>query len=106
MKKLTLFLDFFLTTSCSINPHSFVEVDKVDTFNLDNYSDFYININEVNLSSDINPIALERFRDDLKNALVERGLLFNQDSNLVFEINITSKDEIESDNFNNYYARY
>lgn len=106
MKKLTLFLAFFLTTSCSINPQPFVEVDKVDTFNLDNYSDFYININEVNLSSDINPIALERFRDDLKNALVERGLLFNQDSNLVFEINITSKDEIESDNFNNYYARY
>ena len=69
MKYLTLFLAFFLITSCSINPQSFVEVDKVGTFNLDNYSDFNIKINETNLSSDINPIALEKFRDDLKNAL-------------------------------------
>ncbi len=106
MKYLTLFLAFFLITSCSINPQSFVEVDKVGTFNLDNYIDFNIKINETNLSSDINPIALEKFRDDLKNALTERGMLFKPDSSLVFEINITSKDEIESDNFNNYYSRY
>ncbi len=106
MKKITILLTLFLITNCSINSQSFIEVDRVGTFNIDNYSDFYIKINEANLSSEISPIAIERFRDNLKSALMETGLTHSSNSNLVFEINITSKDEVESDNFNNYNSRY
>ena len=106
MKKITLLLTLFVLTSCSLNPQSFIEVDRVEAFSIDNYSDFYVKINETSLSAEINPIALEGFRDDLKNALIDRGLSFSEDSKLIFEINITSKDEIESDNLNHYYSRY
>jgi hypothetical protein len=106
MKKITLLLTLFVLTSCSLNPQSFIEVDRVEAFSIDNYSDFYVKINETSLSAEINPIALEGFRDDLKNALIDSGLSFSEDSKLIFEINITSKDEIESDNLNHYYSRY
>ena len=106
MKKITLLLTLFVLTSCSLNPQSFIEVDRVEAFSIDNYSDFYVKINETSLSAEINPIALEGFRDDLKNALIDRSLSFSEDSKLIFEINITSKDEIESDNLNHYYSRY
>ena len=106
MKKITLLLTLFVLTSCSLNPQSFIEVDRVEAFSIDNYSDFYVKINETSLSTEINPIALESFRDDLKNALIDSGLSFSEDSKLIFEINITSKDEIESDNLNHYYSRY
>jgi hypothetical protein len=106
MKKITLLLTLFVLTSCSLNPKSFIEVDRVEAFSIDNYSDFYVKINETSLSAEINPIALEGFRDDLKNALIDSGLSFSEDSKLIFEINITSKDEIESDNLNHYHSRY
>ena len=106
MKKITLLITLFVLTSCSLNPQSFIEVDRVEAFSIDNYSDFYVKINETSLSAEINPIALESFRDDLKNALIDSGLSFSEDSKLIFEINITSKDEIESDNLNHYYSRY
>ena len=82
MKKITLLLTLFVLTSCSLNPQSFIEVDRVEAFSIDNYSDFYVKINETSLSAEINPIALEGFRDDLKNALIDRGLSFSEDSKL------------------------
>ena len=64
-----------------------IEVDSIETFNLDNYSDFSIKINDSNVSTEINPIELERFRDNLKSAIEERGLSYSADSNLEFNIN-------------------
>ena len=105
MKKITTLLSILVQIGCT-SIQSNIEVDSVETFNLGNYSDFSININESNISAEINPIELERFKNNLKNALQETGLNFASDSNLVFNINITTKDKVESDNLNHYYSRY
>jgi hypothetical protein len=83
-----------------------IKVDSVDTFNLDNYSDFSIKINQSSISAEINPIELERFKDNLKYSLIERGLSYSDNSNLTFEINTTTKDKVQSDRMNHYYSRY
>ena len=83
-----------------------IEVDSVDTFNLDNYSDFSIKINESSISAEINPIDLERFKDNLKTSLIETGLEYSDSSELTFEIIITTKDKVQTDRLNHYYTRY
>ena len=35
-----------------------------------------------------------------------RGLEFNKNSNIVFDINFTTKETVESDRMNHYYSRY
>ena len=35
-----------------------------------------------------------------------RGLEFNKNSNIVFDINFTTKETVESDRMNYYYSRY
>ena len=42
----------------------------------------------------------------MKNAIEERGLKHNKNSNLIFDINFTTKDTVESDRMNHYYSRY
>ena len=81
MKNITTLLTLILLIGCN-SIQTNIEVDSVDTFNLDNYNDFYIKINESNVSAEINPIELERFKDNLKYALQERGLTYSADSNL------------------------
>ena len=105
MKNITTLLTLILLIGCN-SIQTNIEVDSVDTFNLDNYNDFYIKINESNVSAEINPIELERFKDNLKYALQERGLTYSADSNLTFDINLTTKDKIQSDRMNHYYSRY
>ena len=46
------------------------------------------------------------FKESLKNAIEETGLELSQNSNLVFDINFTTKDTVESDRLNHYYSRY
>ena len=36
----------------------------------------------------------------------DRGLSYNQNSDLIFDINFTTKDTVESDRMNHYYSRY
>ena len=105
MKKITTLLTLLLIIGCN-SIQTNIEVDSVDTFNLDNYNDFYIKINESNISAEINPIDLERFKENLKSALQERGLNYSPDSNLTFDINLTTKDKVQSDRMNHYYSRY
>ena len=105
MKKITTLCTLILLFGCN-SMQTNIEVDSVDTFNLDNYSDFSIKINESSISAEINPIELERFKNNLKSALVERGLSYSEGSNLSFEINMTTKDKIQSDRMNHYYTRY
>ncbi|MDA1083378.1 MAG: DUF4136 domain-containing protein [Proteobacteria bacterium] len=105
MKNITTLLTLLLLIGCN-SIQTNIEVDSVNTFNLDNYNDFYIKINESNISAEINPIELERFKDNLKSALQERGLTYSADSNLTFDINLTTKDKVQSDRMNHYYSRY
>ena len=105
MKKITMFFSIFILIGCS-GMQTNIEVDSIETFNLNNYSDFSIKINESSISAEINPIDLERFKDNLKTSLIETGLSYSESSNLTFEINITTKDKVQSDRMNHYYTRY
>ena len=105
MKIITKLASILILVGCATT-QSNIEVDSIDTFNLSNYNDFYININESNISAEINPIELERFKNNLKNALGSRGLKYSSDSSLVFNINLSSKDKVQSDRSNFHYSRY
>ena len=105
MKIITKLASILILVGCATS-QSNIEVDSIDTFNLSNYNDFYININESNISAEINPIELERFKVNLKNALETRGLKYSSDSSLIFNINLSSKDKVQSDRSNFHYSRY
>ena len=105
MKKITFLLSLIILIGCETT-NSNIQIDSVTTFNLDNYNDFNIKINNSNISPEINPIVLEQFKENLKNAIEDRGIKFNKQSNLVFDINFTTKDKVESNRINHYYSRY
>ena len=105
MKKITSLLSLVILIGCSTT-QSNIKTDSVETFNLANYIEYNIKINNSALSAEINPIVLERFKDNLKNAIEMRGLEFNKNSNIVFDINFTTKETVESDRMNYYYSRY
>tara|TARA_B100001113_G_scaffold90902_1_gene72729 strand:+ start:18 stop:530 length:513 start_codon:yes stop_codon:yes gene_type:complete len=105
MKKITVLLSLIILIGCETT-NSNIQIDSVTTFNLDNYNDFNIKINNSNISPEINPIVLEQFKENLKNAIEDRGIKFNKQSNLVFDINFTTKDKVESNRINHYYSRY
>lgn len=105
MKKITTLIAILLLVGCNSMPTN-IKVDSVETFNLANYSDFSIKINESSISAEINPIELERFKDNLKVSLIETGLNYSDNSELTFEIVITTKDKVQTDRMNHYYTRY
>ena len=105
MKTIISLLSLIFLMSC-VSTQSNIKIDSIETFNLDNYNDFNIKINDTNLSAEVNPIVLEKFKENLKNSIEERGLSYNQDSDLIFDINFTTKDTVESDRMNHYYSRY
>ena len=105
MKYITTLLSLIIVIGCSTT-QSNIQVDSIETFNLDNYNDFNIKINTSNISAEINPIVLENFRENLKVAISERGLNFDSQSNLIFEINFATKESVESDRMDYYYSRY
>ena len=105
MKTTISLLSLIFLMSC-VSTQSNIKIDSIETFNLDNYNDFNIKINDTNLSAEVNPIVLEKFKENLKNSIEERGLSYNQNSDLIFDINFTTKDTVESDRMNHYYSRY
>ena len=90
MKTITTLFSLILLIGCSTT-QSNIKIDSIETFNLDNYNDFNIKINNSNIGAEVNPIVLEKFKENLKNAIKERGLDYNKDSNLTFDINFTTR---------------
>ena len=105
MKKITTLFVLIFLVGCSTT-QSNLKIDSVDTFNLSNYNNFNIKINNSNIGAEVNPIVLERFKENLKKAIEERGLTFSEDSNIIFDINFSTKETVESDRINHYYSRY
>jgi len=105
MKKITTLFVLIFLVGCSTT-QSNLKIDSVDTFNLSNYNNFNIKINNSNIGAEVNPIVLERFKENLKKAIEERGLNFSEDSNIIFDINFSTKETVESDRMNHYYSRY
>ena len=95
-------------TGCISNQSFYLKVDSVSDFTLLNYEDFNLETNSENLSPEVNPIVLEAIESRLVTELEFRGLDSTKDSNLVFELSISAKDEIESNRFGSrsyYYDR-
>jgi hypothetical protein len=105
MKKITSLFVLIFLVGCSTT-QSNLKIDSVETFNLSNYNNFNIKINNSNIGAEVNPIVLERFKENLKKAIEERGLTFSEDSNIIFDINFSTKETVESDRMNHYYSRY
>ena len=105
MKKITTIFSLIVLIGCSTT-QSNIKTDSIETFNLSNYNEFNIKINNANMSAEVNPIVLERFKENLKTAIEQRGLKYNSDSKIVFDINFTTKETVESDPLNFYYSRY
>ena len=93
MKKITTIFSLIVLIGCSTT-QSNIKTDSIETFNLGNYNEFNIKINNANMSAEVNPIVLQR------------GLKYNSDSKIVFDINFTTKETVESDPLNFYYSRY
>ena len=91
---------------CSTNTKLNVEVDSLNNFNIDNYNDFYININAEKVSAEINPLDLERVKSAITNALINRGLLESKQASIEINIMISTKDEIENDPLRSRYSYY
>ena len=105
MKKITTIFSLVVLIGCSTT-QSNIKTDSIETFNLGNYNEFNIKINNANMSAEVNPIVLERFKENLKTAIEQRGLKYKSDSEIVFDINFTTKETVESDPLNFYYSRY
>ena len=105
MKKILTLLTLVILVGCSTT-QSNLKIDSIDTFNLSNYNEFNIKINSTNMSAEVNPIALEKFKENLKSAIEDRGLKYNKNSNIIFDINFTTKETVESDRLNYHYSRY
>ena len=105
MKKIIILLNLVILVGCSTT-QSNLKIDSIDTFNLNNYNEFNIKINSTNMSAEVNPIALEKFKENLKSAIEDRGLKYNKNSNIIFDINFTTKETVESDRLNYHYSRY
>ena len=105
MKNITTIFSLIVLIGCSTT-QSNIKTDSIETFNLGNYNEFNIKINNANMSAEVNPIVLERFKENLKTAIEQRGLKYNRDSKIVFDINFTTKETVESDPLNFYYSRY
>ena len=105
MKKIITLLTLVILVGCSTT-QSNLKIDSIDTFNLSNYNEFNIKINSTNMSAEVNPIALEKFKENLKSAIEDRGLKYNKNSNIIFDINFTTKETVESDRLNYHYSRH
>ena len=77
MKTITTLFSLILLIGCSTT-QSNIKIDSIETFNLDNYNDFNIKINNSNIGAEVNPIVLEKFKENLKNAI-----------NLLFQISLS-----------------
>ena len=111
---MNIFKNFFtlatviFLTGCMTTQSFYLKVDSVSDFMLLNYDDFALETNSENLSPEVNPIVLEAIESRLESELELRGLDSSTDSNLVFELSISAKDEIESNRFGSrsyYYDR-
>ena len=68
MKKISIIFTLMAVIGCSTT-QSNIKIDSIETFNLDNYNDFNIKINNSNIGAEVNPIVLEKFKENLKNAI-------------------------------------
>ena len=93
--KTSLILFIALLQSCSTLDTFSLETDSVAGFNINDYNEFSLNMNQSNLSAEVNPIKFEKLKVALTNALEDRGLKLNPEANLSIELIIEPKDKLK-----------
>lgn len=104
-RNINILLCLFLTAACTTTQSFYVDVDRVDNFELLNYDSFQITAQKDNLSPEINPIVVDSIKNDLQNELILRGMSVNTDAPIVMEISFATKEEIDS-NYSYFNSRY
>ena len=106
--KTSLILFIALLQGCSTLDTFSLETDSVAGFNINDYNEFSLNMNNSNLSAEVNPIKFQKLESALSEAIQERGLSLNQDANLSIELIIEPKEKLklEDDFLYRPYGRY
>ena len=84
--KTSLILFIALLQGCSTLDTFSLETDSVAGFNINDYNEFSLNMNNSNLSAEVNPIKFQKLESALSEAIQERGLSLNPDANLSIEL--------------------
>ena len=96
LKKTSIFISLVFIQSCALNLNTYdFETDSLESFNLADYNEFSLNMNQSNLSAEVNPIKFEKLKVALTNALEDRGLKLNSEANLSIELIIEPKDKLK-----------
>ncbi len=96
LKKTSIIISLVFIQSCALNFNTYdFETDSFESFNLADYNEFSLNMNQSNLSAEVNPIKFEKLKVALTNALEDRGLKLNPEANLSIELIIEPKDKLK-----------
>ena len=106
--KTSLIIFIALIQGCSTMNSFSLETDSVDGFNINDYNEFSLNMNNSNLSAEVNPIKFQKLESALSEAIQERGLTLNPDASLNIELIIEPKEKLrlEDDFMYRSYGRY
>ena len=98
LKQLSLIISLVFIQSCSLNlnlnNYNF-ETDSLGSFNLADYNEFSLNMNQSDLSAEVNPIKFEKLKNSLTEALEDRGLTLNPDANINIELILEPKEKLK-----------
>jgi len=96
LKQLSLIISLVFIQSCSLNLNNYnFETDSLGSFNLADYNEFSLNMNQADLSAEVNPIKFEKLKDSLTEALEDRGLTLNPEANINIELILEPKEKLK-----------
>ena len=91
--------------ACTSSP--FTELNSRDNFQLEEGTNFKIQLNKDLFPVEMDPILIENLGDAAKEYLEGVGHQYSKDSTLVVEVSVTTKDKIKFDDFRFYgYPMY
>jgi len=104
-KKTSIIISLVFIQSCALNLNTYdFETDSLESFNLADYNEFSLNMNQSNLSAEVNPIKFEKLKVALTEALEDRGLELNSEANLRIELIIEPKDKLKLSKYPRRYS--
>ena len=76
-KKTSIIISLVFIQSCALNLNTYdFETDSLESFNLADYNEFSLNMNQSNLSAEVNPIKFEKLKVALTEASVKATFSF------------------------------
>jgi len=100
-----LFSFVALLTACTSTP--FTELNSRNNFQLEQGSNFKIQLNKDLLPVEMDPILIENLGDAAKSYLEGIGHQHSQNASLIIDVSVTTKDKVKYDDFRFYgYPMY